>query len=403
MRTKPQKEDRGQRYNVISLWRKKIEQFRHVLKTRQIYLKIRSDNMKNIRRICFTFLVIILMGVNCNTATYANSTKKEAPTNVVVKQYKNKKLKVKWKKVQHADGYRIYKYSKKKKKYITVKTIYNNDKTSWRDEDLKYHRVYKYKVASFEVHKGKKNFSKKSYWVSARTYGKKGKLVNAERIDIDENSPINIGLCSNVRLETTIFADEQSKNKNPRVFSKKVRWVSSDKTMAKVNKQGRLISFDKEGTCYVGAITHNGKTKKIKVNVINYANPKSFPYYEGSNVYINDLLMNYRTEVSNIATYFTKYAKNDEIEVIERDANGNIIGMPQFDNISEIKADIDKLITQFPLVMKIYYSNQGVSFKMNYDASGSSYCEVAYYKWNDCEDSPLKIAPHWTAKQKVTS
>ena len=38
-------------------------------------------------------------------------------------------------------------------------------------------------------------------------------------------------------------------------------------------------------------------------------------------------------------------------------------------------------------------------FRMNYDASGNSYCEVTYSKWDTCEDSPLKIAPHWIAKQ----
>lgn len=312
-------------------------------------------------------------------------------------------MKVKWKKVKDADGYRIYRYSKKKKKYIAVKTIYDYDKTSWIDKDLKNHKIYKYKVASFKVHKGKKKISKKSYWVSARTYGKKGKLVNAEQIDITENSPIYMGICSELELETIILTDKQTNNKKARVFSEKIRWISSDETLVKVNKKGKLTSCEEEGTCYVYAMAHNGKKKKIKVNIVNYANPKSFPDYEGNNEYINELLMNYRTEVCNIATYFTKYAEEKTSGMIESDENGNIIGIPQLKNISEIKADIDKLVTQFPLVMKIYYSDQGVRFKMNYNANGSSYCEVVYYKWDDCENSPLKIAPHWKARQKVSS
>lgn len=149
---------------------------------------------------CLFFLFITIVSINCSTLTYAKEAKKEAPQNVVVKQYKSKKLKVKWKKVKDADGYRIYRYSKKKKKYIAVKTIYDYDKTSWIDKDLKNHKIYKYKVASFKVHKGKKKISKKSYWVSARTYGKKGKLVNAEQIDITENSPIYMGICSELEL-----------------------------------------------------------------------------------------------------------------------------------------------------------------------------------------------------------
>lgn len=120
---------------------------------------------------------------------------------------------------------------------------------------------------------------------------------------------------------------------------------------------------------------------------------------EGNDVYINDLLMNYREQVCNIATYFTKYAKGKTSGIIKCEENGSINGIPQIENISTIKNDIDKLLTEFPLVMKIYYSDQGVRFRMNYDANGSSYCEVTYLKWDNCEDSPLKIAPHWIAKQ----
>lgn len=356
-------------------------------------------NLRKLIMYCSILLFIAISCVNYNTVTYANTMKKEAPENVVVKRNKNKELKIKWSKVKDADGYRIYRYSHKKKKYVKIKTIYNRNKTSWINKELKLHKVYKYKVASFELHKKKKIFSKRSYWVSARTYGNKGKLVNAEQIDIIEDSPIFIGICSETKLQTIILADQQTKNKKARPFSKKMRWSSSDKLLVKVSKQGKLTSFDKEGICYIYVRAHNGKTKKIKVNVINYASPASFPYYEGNNTYINDLLMNYRIEICNIATYFTKYAKTGINGVIKSDEEGNIIGIPQLENILTIRDDLEKLITQFPMVLKIYYSDQGVRFKMNYDASGSSYCDVTYSKWDDCEDSPLKIAPHWTASR----
>lgn len=348
---------------------------------------------------CFSILFMAITCLSFNIVTSAKTIKKELPRNVTVVRHQNRELKIKWSKVKGADGYRVYRYNNKKRKYVNIKTIYSNRKTNWTDKKLKLHEVYKYRVASFKIYNGRKKISKKSYCVSARTYGDKSKLVNAEQIDIVENNPICVGICSTTKIETIILADKNVKNKKARPFSKRVRWKSSDKSLLRVNKDGRISSFGKEGKCYLFVIAHNGKMKKVKINIINYANPKSFPNYKGNNVYINDLLMNYREQICNIATYFTKYAKAKTSGIIKCEENGNINGMPQIENISTIKDDIDKILTEFPLVMKIYYSDQGVRFRMNYDASGNSYCEVTYSKWDTCEDSPLKIAPHWIAKQ----
>ena len=359
-------------------------------------------NYKKIIMYYTAFLFVAIACVSLNTITYAKTAKPETPKNVVVKRHDKKVLKIKWSRVKKADGYRIYRYSHKKKKYVSIKTITNNKKTSWIDENLKVHKVYKYKVASYKIYKGKKKFSKKSYWVTARTYRIKDKLVNADSIFILENSPISIGLCSEMEHQVFITPNSKVKNKKAKPFSKKVRWSSSDESLIKVSRKGKITSYDKEGTCYIYLRAHNGVSEKLKVKVINYANPKSFPDYEGNYPYVNELFMNYKTEVCNIATYFTIYTPGIK-GCIKSDENGNIIGIPQMDNISTIEDDINKLLTQFPLVVEIYYFEGGtVRFRLCFNALGTSYREVIYSKTYDYEDSPLRIAPHWAVRRSPT-
>lgn len=360
-------------------------------------------NYKKIMMYCTVFLFTVIAFLNWNTVTYAKNIKVEVPKNVVVKRHDTKSLKIKWSRVKEADGYRIYRYSHKKKKYVSVKTITGNKKNSWIDKKLKIHKVYKYKVASFKIYKGKKKFSKKSYWVTGRTYRIKDRLVNADNIFILENSPISIGICSEIQYQVFIDPDKDVKNKKAKPFSKKVRWSSSDTSLVKVSRTGKITSFDKEGICYIYLRTHNGVSDKVKVKVVNYANPKSFPDYEGNDTYVNELFMNYKTEVCNIATYFTIHTKQGVNGCIKSDENGNIIGIPQMENISTIEADIKKLITQFPLVIKIYYNGEGaVKFRLCFDATGTAYREVIYDKMCDYEDSPLRIAPHWAVRRSPT-
>lgn len=355
---------------------------------------------KKIISYCTVLLFTVIISANVNTLTYAKSIKAETPKNVVVKRYITTALKIKWSKVKKADGYRIYRYSSKKKKYVSIKTVFNNEKTCWIDKKLKVHKVYKYKVSSFKVHKGKKKFSKKSYRVSGRTYRINDRLVNAGEVFILENSPISIGLCSENEYQVFINPDRKVKNKKAKPFSKEVIWSSSDISLVKVNKMGKITSFDKEGTCYVYLRAHNGVQKRIKVKVVNFANPKSFSGYEGNDSYVNELLLNYKKEVCNIATYFTVHTKQGVNGCIKSDDDGNIVGIPDMENISAIQNDINKLLTQFPLAIKIYYNGEGaVKFKLCFNAAGTSHRDIIYDKNNEYEESPQQIAPHWVLRR----
>ena len=84
--------------------------------------------------------------------------------------------------------------------------------------------MYKYKVSSFKVHKGKKKFSKNPTGCQGRTYRINDRLVNAGEVFILGNSPISIGLCSENEYQVFINPDRKVKNKKAKPFSKEVIW-----------------------------------------------------------------------------------------------------------------------------------------------------------------------------------
>lgn len=354
--------------------------------------------------VCIFILFFAVMFCEDSLKAYAKGSIVPTPEKVVLTRQANKALKLQWKKVKDADGYRIYRYSNKQQKYVPVKTVLGNKKTEWINKGLKFHKIYKYKVAAFTVKKGKKKFSKRSYWVSGRTYAGHGRIVNAEDISLDmhgeDAEKKELCICSQARIDASAEPDEFIKYKREatKLVSDKIRWSSSDESILKINRKGEITSGVKEGTCYIYGRTHNGKTARIKVKVINYARPESFPWYAGDSEYLNILLTKYRQEVFDIATYFTIYGKSEVYGYIKLDTEGNVNGIPKLDNISLIESQIRKVISEFPLLMDIYYYKGGVSFIMNFDINKYEYMELEYCKSMNFKDDAFRIAPHWKSR-----
>ena len=346
------------------------------------------------------FVMLLAAAVSCCLSKHVMAKSKPVvipPENVSVQMKSATSLKIKWSKCKNADGYIIYRYNKKAKKYVRVHTAKKNQR-SWVDKNLKTGKIYQYKVASYKTVKGKKKRSKKSYAVSAIAHTKKSKKVNALIISLYANRENEMGICSKLRISGNII-EEDSKIPNPVAISNKLVWSSSDESIAKVDQDGRVTAMDKEGTCYITARAHNGVKKKIKLNIVNYARPKSFPYYDGGHKYVNIMLTTYRENVFNIATYFTVNGKEDVWGNIKMDAEGNITGYPDLDNIAEIENDVRTILANFPLVTEIFYSNEKVEFLMKFDKYGDSYCRIFYSVNDDMSDTIGRLAPHWAYTQ----
>lgn len=353
----------------------------------------------DVKRVIVLLSIMVLMiwaGVGANSV-YAIK-RKPAPQKVLVKVVKNKSLKISWEKQRKVKGYIVYKYNNKSKKYISAKTINDGNKCSWIDSKVKKNKKYKYRVASFVKRKRKKRISCKSYWVEAIVCGKNGKISNVSSIDINNDSNITMGIFDTIKINSVLTF---KKKKGARVLSKKVRWITNNNQIIKVNKKGIVKSTEKEGSCKVLVVAHNGLTKTLNVKVKNYANPKSFSKYTGYNSYINYLLMNYKNEICHIATFFTQYGIKSKEGTIKLNKNKDVVGLENISNIDIIEKDIRTLLFGFPLVIKINYKGTDVGYKMEYDASGVSFCEVRYSKEMNFEESPLLIEPHWIARQQI--
>ena len=356
-----------------------------------------NKKWKSITGVIYTLLLAAAISCCLSKNAMAKPKPVMPPENVSVRLKSATSLRIKWNKADKADGYIIYKYNKKAKKYVRVHTAKKNQR-SWVDKNLKTGKIYRYKVASYKLVKGKKKQSRKSYEVSAITHTKRSKKVNALIISLYANRENEMGICSELRISGNII-EEDSKIPNPVVISDKLVWSSSDESIARVDQNGRVTAMEKEGTCYITARAHNGVKKKIKMNIVNYARPKSFPYYNGGYKYVDIMLTTYRENVFNIATYFTVNKNEDVWGTFKMDEEGNITGYPDLDNIAEIEEDVRTILANFPLVTEIFYSNERVEFFMKYDKYGSSYCRIDYRIDDDMSDTIGRLAPHWAYTQ----
>ncbi len=353
-----------------------------------------NKNRKKVTGIIYIMLLAAVISWSFSMDAMAKSKPVLPPENVSVWKKSATSLRIKWNKSEKADGYIIYRYNKKAKKYVRVHTAKKNQR-SWVDKNLKTGKIYQYKVASYKMVKGKKKRSKKSYPVSAKTYGKNEKIVNAETINFGVMDGDEVGICSTLRMSGNIIGDSSVKALNTKIISEQLIWSSSDETIAQVDKYGVVTTKEKEGICYITARAHNGVKGKVKINIVNYARPKSFPYYNGELEDVNRMLTTYRENVFNIATYFTVNRQKGVWGDIKMDEEGNITGYPDFDNIAEIEEDVRTILTNFPLVTEISYSSSRVEFLMKYDKYGDSYCRIDYCIDDDMSETIGRLAPHW--------
>jgi hypothetical protein len=229
------------------------------------------------------FVAPVIPAVDGDVDTYAASgsgtaqiVAVPAPTNVKVVKKSATSLKISWSKVAGAKGYVVYQYSSKAKKYKAIKTLKGASKTSWVNKKLKTNKTYKYKVAAYKLINGKKKYSKLSYVVSARAYAKNAKTVNASKVITSDRYNTYMKRYLGLKAVDLIPMEVKVSGKNVKPLSNKIRWFSSNTKLVKVNSKGYIRAQGKAGTCYVYARAHNGVTKKIKVTIRDYANPKSF-------------------------------------------------------------------------------------------------------------------------------
>ena len=320
------------------------------------------------------------------------------PDGLVAAKKTETSIRLKWSACKNVDGYYIYRYHKKTGKYRKIKTIEGAKKHVWVDKNRKPNKLYLYKVASYK----KKRKSKKSYQVSAMAYGRDARVVNVDSMyfgieDEEGNRNLELGICAEDKMYTDIEGDRYVKHFDAAVLSEKLIWRSSNPALASVDQTGKIVTYEKEGSCEITARAHNGVTGRIYLTVVNYARPKTFPDYDGRFSDVNLLFTDFKENVYDIATYFTIKSKEGVYGKIKLSSTEEVTGYPELENIESIYADVEHILKNFPMVIEIEYSYRRVSFVILNNPSGNSWRRVNYAADDDMSGYPIgRIAPHWS-------
>ena len=359
--------------------------------------------MKNKMKKFISLVVIMVLATNMLSANCVQALDGNGnllpPDNIQSIRKSNTSIRVQWRTIPNADGYIIYRQKPSSKKYVKVHMVASSEagiRKRWMDKKLKKNKVYKYKIASYRNVNGKQEISSLSDWVSAKTYERRKKKINARAPKVSKKE-IYLGLCSSKKISCYVLAAKYGKHKKKEAFSTKVRWKSSDTSVATVDKKGNITARAKTGSCHVYAIAHNGTRTKIKVIVKNYAKVKEYyNYNRGRDIYT--LITDYKTPMQNIAEYYSihrlesgkeiKFWLNDEAEVMV---------MPQNADIGDLREDIETLLIDFPFFIKITVCCDSVEYRLNLaEEEKVSYRQVEFLFDNNCSQwQSIQIASHW--------
>ncbi|MCI8490456.1 MAG: hypothetical protein HFJ04_09520 [Lachnospiraceae bacterium] len=162
---------------------------------------------------------------------------------------------IRWSTVKAADGYEIY-GAKSNGKYKRLQTV-SKKSDKWKHKKLKKGKQYKYYVKAYQKIDGKRVVLAQSPPVYSTTKG--GKYGNPSKIEVTKTR-VSVKSGKRVRLRVKVTG------KKIRNAGKKVRYISSNPSVAKVSNNG-VITGKKRGSCTIYCITQNGLYKKVKVKV----------------------------------------------------------------------------------------------------------------------------------------
>lgn len=167
-------------------------------------------------------------------------------------------VKLKWNKVNGADGYLVFgNKCGKSNKYQFIKEV-KGVKTSLALKKLKKGTYYKYVVRAYKLVGDKKVTIALSKTVHATTKG--GKFGVAKAVKVNK-SKVNLKQDKTFKIK----ASEIKENKTIK-HHRDIVYESSNTAVATVDKNGVVKGIKKE-SCYVYAYAQNGVYKKIKVTV----------------------------------------------------------------------------------------------------------------------------------------
>lgn len=164
-----------------------------------------------------------------------------------------------WDKVDGAEGYRIYRKVKGSKDgYKRVATTKNLQLVQ---KQLDNKKTYQYYIVAYKTIDGKKARIGKTLTLYAVMNN--AKYTEAKKIKLNKKS-YSLEVGAKAKIKAVLLKRENEKKM--KAESEKLRFYSTDNTVAEVNANG-TITAKGAGTCYIYVVAGNGISQKIKVTV----------------------------------------------------------------------------------------------------------------------------------------
>ena len=182
-----------------------------------------------------------------------------------IKYSKKTGTKITFNKVSGADGYYVYGNrcnTDKVYKFKMLATLKGNDNTVFVHKKTAKNTFYKYYIKAYKVVDGRRVTVSRSEEIHFVTDVKGYKYGNPTKVALSSKKcTLNKGKTFNLKNRVKVYS-----SKKVLLHTDKVRYVSSDSRVAKVNSRGR-ITAEKAGRCNIYAIAQNGMAAKITVTV----------------------------------------------------------------------------------------------------------------------------------------
>ena len=120
-------------------------------------------------------------------------------------------------------------------------------------------------MKAYVVKDGKKTYVRKSPLMCAYTSGGTKKYTNAKSVTVNKKT-VSLKKGKTFRIKARANKLKKSRALMPEKTVAAVRYLSTNKKIATVNRSGRIKGVSK-GPCYVYAYAHNGAFRKVKVTV----------------------------------------------------------------------------------------------------------------------------------------
>ena len=174
-----------------------------------------------------------------------------------------------WNKIQGADGYDIFfaqcNHHGKKIVCNNVKTIKGNKTFKWTKSGLKKGTAYKAYVKAYVMKNGKKTYVRTSPMMHAYTGNGTKKYTNAKSVTV-KKTKVSLKKGKTYKIKAKVKKIKKNKKLMPKGHAPKLRYLTSDISVATVNAKGKIIAKGK-GSCVIYVFAHNGAAKQVKVTV----------------------------------------------------------------------------------------------------------------------------------------